>query len=244
MFSHAFLIIFFIAYLAKAENKITVFAPASTTEAITEISKLYQKQKKIRVVTAFASTSTLAKQIEAGANADIFLAADLDWMKHLQTKNKISKSEILLKNTLVLVCPAGKSFPVKMEKGFDFAGSFSGKIALGDPSHVPAGIYGKEALIFFGWWEPSRVVGAFDVRSALKFVELGEVPLGIVYQTDAKISKKVEILAVFPEESHTKIVYPVGIVKNANVQANGFFDFLFSKEAKAIFQKYGFSLAE
>jgi molybdate transport system substrate-binding protein len=234
-----------IAFNANAGQKITVFAAASLTNAITDIAYHYEKNNNIQIDKSFSSSSALAKQIENGAPADIFISADTKWMNYIQDKNliKINSKVNLLSNQLVLIAPKGKPFTVNMVRGFDFASAFSGKLCTGELDSVPVGIYAKQSLTNLNWWDAIkvRIVGTQDVRAALIFVERGECNAGIVYATDAKVSSKVENVATFPEASHDPIVYPVALLKEASSQATGFFNYLKSEKAKAIFAKYGFS---
>lgn len=230
---------------AYAEDKITVYAAASLTNALSEVSAQYSAAK---VVHAFAASSALAKQIENGAAADIFISADTKWMDYLQEKKRINNAsrKDLLANTLVLIAPQGRGFKVSLDPSFDLAQAFTGKLCTGDIDAVPAGIYAKQALSYLTWWQTikSRVVGAQDVRAALVFVERGECAAGIVYATDAKISSKVELVATFPEASHLPIVYPAAQVNgsHSNKLASDYLNYLQSPRALAIFQKYGFSI--
>lgn len=229
-----------------ASEKITVYAAASTNNVISELTEFYQNKNQVKILTSFASSSTLAKQINFGASADIFLSANSKWMDFLEENQKIKATtrKNLVYNSLVLVSGRLKDFKISFDKKFDFPNSFEGKIAIGDPTHVPAGIYAKESLEFFDWWKTlkPKMIHAFDVRSALTFVERKETTLGIVYATDAKISKKVKVIAEFPQESHSEIAYPIALTQNSKSQAKDFFDFLFSEKAKEIFQKHGFKV--
>ena len=236
------------SFAANAEEKLTIFAAASLTNALTDISAQFEKEKTAKVTQSFAASSTLAKQIENGAPADVFISADTKWMNYLQDKKLIntgSRKE-LLGNKLVLIAPKGRGFNVKFDKSFDLSKAFDGRLCTGDIESVPAGIYAKESLTNLKWWDgiKTRIVGAQDVRGALTFVERGECAAGIVYETDARISDKVEIVATFPEESHKPIVYPMAIVANAkNPQLSGdYLTYLQSNTALDIFKKYGFSL--
>ena len=241
----------FTSLLTHADEKVTVFAAASLTNALTDISAIYEKskdekEKTTKIVHSFASSSTLAKQIENGAPADIFISADTKWMNYLQDKkliNTASRKEFL-GNKLVLIAPKGRGFNVKFDKSFDFSKSFDGRLCTGDIDSVPAGIYAKDSLIYLNWWHgiKTRIVGTQDVRGALAFVERGECAAGIVYETDAKISNKVEIVATFPEESHKPIVYPMAFVVNAKNVNNDYFSYLQSSKALDIFKKYGFNI--
>jgi molybdate transport system substrate-binding protein len=228
----------------QAEEKITVFAAASLTNALSELAADYEKTAKVSIQTSFASSGTLAKQIEKGAPADIFVSADTKWMSYLQDKNLIQNdSKVnLLENELVLIAPKGKAFKVVQDKSFSFDKAFQGKLCTGEVESVPVGIYAKQALTNLNWWESikPRLVGAQDVRSALVLVERAECDAGIVYATDAKVSNKVEVISVFAESTHEPIVYPLVIVKNANANAKGFYDYLKSDKAQQVFVRYGF----
>ena len=232
-----------------ASDSITVFAAASTTNAVTEIGALFSQQNEERFLPSFASSSTLAKQIDNGAPADIYISANKKWMDYLEEKKMIeSGTRIdLLSNRIVLIVPAGSSVDtIAIAPGFDLL-PFIGdsRLSMGDPDHVPAGIYGKQALESLGVWAAveSHVARAKDVRAALALVEQGEAPVGLVYATDAAISKKVRVVGTFPETSHPPIVYPVAIVTGKQSPATDrFMALLQSPEAKSIFEKYGFAV--
>ncbi len=230
------------SHLALAGGEVTVYAAASLTNALGEIAKSYEASHGVKVKTSFAASGALAKQIEAGAPADVFISADSKWMDYLYNKGKIDHgSQVnLLGNTLVLIAPKGKGFPVRLEKGFDFANSFAGKLCTGEPESVPVGIYAKEALTNLGWWDSirSRIVGTDDVRAALGLVARGEC-VGIVYETDAKVSDQVEILATFPAGLHAPIVYPAALITQSS-NAKSFFEYL--KSSAGVFARYGFSV--
>ena len=231
---------------AQQSDKVLVFAAASTTNAINEIGNLFSKNNYGRFVASFASSSTLAKQIAMGAPANVYISANPKWMSFLDNKGMIedeTRSDIL-GNRLVLIAPAESDLKLNIQPGFNLL-EILGKerIAMGDPEHVPAGIYGKQALTHLGVWKQIAplVVRAKDVRTALVFVERGETPLGIVYATDAAITDKVGVVGVFPENSHPPIVYQAGIVKgNDSKIARKFLSFLKSSEAEAVFNRYGF----
>ena len=240
------LLIASVAFAVNAEDKVTVFAAASLTNTLTDISQLYENEKPTKITHSFAASSILAKQIENGAPADIYISADSKWMDYLQDKkliNTASRKEFL-GNKLVLIAPKGRAFNVKFDKSFDFSKSFDGRLCTGDIDSVPAGIYAKDALIYLNWWDSikTRIVGTQDVRGALALVERGECAAGVIYETDAKISNNVEIVATFPEESHKPIVYPMAFVVNAKNVNNDYFSYLQSSNAIAIFKKYGFKI--
>lgn len=236
------------SYCAEGLSDVTIFAAASTTNAITDIANLFKEKKMGSVTPSFASSSTLAKQIEQGAPADVYLSANPKWMDFLESKNMIepgTKSD-LLSNRIVLIAPLENKAKVTISSGFDLSGLLGEeKLAMGDPDHVPAGTYGKQALESLGVWEAvaPKVARSKDVRAALALVERAETPFGIVYATDAAISKKVKVVGIFPEESHPPITYPVAlIVGKATPAARSFLGFLKSSDAKSIFEKYGFSV--
>lgn len=229
--------------MAQAAD-VRVYAAASLGNALKEIATTWQTERSDKAITNFAASSALAKQIEAGAPADVFISADRKWMDYLDDRKLIAHASRrdLLGNTLVLIAPVGEAKTVAMDAGR--APEFSGKLCMGEPGSVPAGIYGKQSLQALGWWKAleSRVVGTEDVRTALAFVERGECPLGIVYQTDANISSKVIVAGKFPESSHDPIVYPVALLPTASPAAREFLNYLAGPEARAVFLRYGFTL--
>lgn len=230
---------------ALAGDKVTVFAAASLTNALSDISAAYEKEKEAKVTQSYAASSALAKQIENGAPADIFISADTKWMDYLQDKKRIdaaSRSN-LLGNKVVLIAPKGRGFKVDFNAGFDFAKAFDGRLCTGDVEAVPIGMYAKQALGNLNWWNAvkTRIVGAQDVRAALAFVARGECAAGIVYETDAKVSDRVEIVGVFPAETHTPVVYPVARVAGAKNSDSAFLSYLKSPLAAEVFRKYGFT---
>lgn len=229
---------------AYGQDHVTVYAAASLTNAIGDIAASYEAEHDVRVSVSYASSSTLAKQIEAGAPAQVFISADTQWMDYLQTRGKIdiATRHNLLGNHLVLISPKDSPVSVSLRKGFDLSSAFVGKLCTGDTATVPAGIYAKEALINLGMWSgvEKRVVGTDDVRAALAFVARGECPVGIVYETDAKISDKVVIDARFPDDTHKPVVYPVTLLPEASRAAQDFYQYLGSDHARKIYEKYGF----
>jgi molybdate transport system substrate-binding protein len=240
------IVILLLSTSVYAEEKLTVFAAASLTNALSEVDTQYEKESGVKIAHSFAASSTLAKQIESGAPADVFISADLKWMNYLQDKSLINKPsrKNLLGNELVLISPKDRVYEVRFDKGFEFAKSFEGRLCTGDVDSVPVGIYAKEALTNLGWWKDikSRVVGAQDVRGALMFVERAECNLGIVYETDAKVSKKVDLVGVFPESTHAAVLYPVASTANAKPATSAYLTYLQSPEALNIFKKYGFNI--
>jgi len=232
---------------AGDQGTVTVFAAASTTNAVTELAELFAAQNPERLVTSFASSSTLAKQIESGAPAEIFISANPEWMDYLEERKLIEGGtrKDLLSNRIVLIVPADSGIDtLAIAPGFDLAGLLGdGRLAMGDPDHVPAGKYGKQALEHLGVWSgvEARVARAKDVRAALALVERGEAPAGIVYSTDAAVSDRVRIAGTFPEDSHPAIVYPVAVVAGKRSPAvDRCLALLQSEAGRAVFAKYGF----
>ncbi len=237
----------FNAACAKAEDAVRVFAAASLTNALNDLGRQWADSGHPSPSLAFGASSALARQIEAGAPADVFASADQMWMDQVAKTGKIAAgSRInLLGNTLVLIVPKGRAFPVTMAASFDIAKAFSGKLCTGEPGVVPVGIYARQSLEALGWWQAlqGRIVGTDDVRTALAFVERGECPAGIVYATDAAISDKVEIVATFPEATHKPITYPFAVLNGARPEAAAFVAYLkTSPKAAATFERYGFTL--
>jgi len=232
---------------------VLIFAAASTANAITEICRLAEREGLSRIAPAFASSSALAKQIDNGAPADIFISANVRWMDFLERKNAIDRGSRrdLLRNALVLIAPKGGGLAklpavVAIGRGFPLAARLAGgRLAIGDPAHVPAGIYGKQALVSLGLW-PSvagRLAPTANVRAALTLVERGEVEAGIVYATDAAIvAGKVTVIGAFPAGSHEPIIYPAAIVAGRDREAvRQVFAFLASAKAAAVFARHGFA---
>jgi molybdate transport system substrate-binding protein len=221
-----------------------VFAAASTTDVIGEAARRYEAQSGVRVVCSFGGSSNLARQIMAGAPAEVYVSADQAWMDALEAEALIEAGSRvdLMVNALVLVAPAGSGFEV------DFAGAPPDlrRIAVGDTAHVPAGRYAKEALDSLSWWSAleARLLPAQDVRAALRLVELGEADAGIIYASDARASDEVVIVASFPPESHVPIRYPVALCAGASDAAREFVEFLGSPEMAEVFGQAGFSDAQ
>ena len=224
---------------------LTVFAAASTTDALQELARGYERTHAVQIQFNFASSGTLAQQIAAGAPVDLFVSADDQWMNYLKARELIdARSQCnLLTNQLVLIAPAGQAFPVKITRGFDFAGAFAGRLAIGDPDYVPAGRYAKQALTSLNWYASlrERLLPFSDVRAVLAAVEQGEVAAGIVYASDARISSKVTVIGVFPERTHQPIRYPVAVSRQAAPNAAALLAYLSGPDARRIFTKYGFT---
>lgn len=231
---------------------LTVFAAASLTNAMQDTAKAWTAhQGKDRGHHAphlnFASSSTLARQIDQGASANIFASADLKWMDWAQQRHLIvdATRRTLLGNSLVLVMPKNQLHKLTIDRTLDLAALLGpkGRLAVGDPTHVPAGIYARQALTSLGLWttaEP-RLARAENVRAALLLVERGEVPAGIVYSTDAAVAPGVAIAGTFPASSHDPIEYPFAITRAGDTpEARAFLAFLAGPEAARIFAHYGF----
>lgn len=233
---------------AQAQEKVTVFAAASLKNALDAVNAACEAEVGEAATVSYAASSALAKQIEEGAPADVFMSADLDWMKYLSDKNLINKdTEVqLLGNKIVLVAPADSKAETKIEKGFDLAGLIGdGKLAMGDFKAVPAGKYGKAALESLGVWASveGKVAQAENVRAALKLVATGEAALGIVYQTDANAEKGVKVIGTFPEDSHPPIIYPVAQTAGSkDAETPKFLACLKSAKATELFEGQGFTV--
>jgi molybdate transport system substrate-binding protein len=230
-------------------QELTVFAAASLTDALKDISALWQQAGHAALRQSFASSSTLARQIEQGAPANLFVSADEKWMDYLAARNLIAADtrKDLLGNDLVLIVPADKPATVRIGPGFAIASLLgdTGRIATGDPAHVPVGIYAEQALRKLGVWNAvgARLARTEDVRSALLLVERGEAPAGIVYRTDAAASKGVVIAGIFPADSHDPVTYPFAVTKAGDTpEARALMRFLSSAQAREVFLRRGFKL--
>jgi molybdate transport system substrate-binding protein len=235
-----------VAVSSASDETVRVFAAASLKNALDEIAESWKQSVGEQVVVSYAASSALAKQIAEGAPADIFISADLAWMDDLDSKNFIATDtrKNLLGNTLVLIAPAGSGKTIALKSGTDFAVALGGgKLSVAEVKSVPAGRYAKAALEKLGMWagvEPHLAMSE-NVRAALTLVARGEAPLGIVYGSDAKAESKVDVVGVFPEDSHPPIIYPAAIVAaSTNPDAKAFFAFLSSAAAGKIFAPHGF----
>jgi molybdate transport system substrate-binding protein len=233
---------------AVAQDKsLTVFAAASMKNALDDVNAAYTAKTGVKIAASYAASSVLAKQIEQGAPADVFVSADTDWMDYATAKKAISEPTRinLLGNSIVLIAPKDSSVSnVTIGPGFDLAKlAGAGKIATGDVNSVPVGKYAKAALEKLGAWDAAapKFAMAESVRAALTLVARQEAVLGIVYSTDAKVEPGVKIVGTFPADSHPPIIYPVAATTTAKAEAAGYLAFLRTSAAKAIFEKYGFS---
>jgi molybdate transport system substrate-binding protein len=230
----------------KPKDAITVFAAASLTDVLQELGDGFTKDSSIPIRFSFAASSTLARQIENGAPADVFFSADLEWMDYLQTRKLIQPAtrHDVLGNKLVLIAPTDSQVMLKIQPHFALAATLgTGRLATGDPDSVPVGRYAREALTNLGVWDgvSARLVRADSVRSALAFVDRGEAALGIVYLTDALIDKHVRVVDEFPANSHMAIIYPVAMTTSAKEDAAKFLSFIRGPAGNAAFQRYGFT---
>ncbi|EPJ44658.1 MAG: hypothetical protein OFPII_32720 [Osedax symbiont Rs1] len=243
---------------------VIVYAAASLTQSINQISAIYERQTQRQVISVFAASSTLARQIAHGAPADIFISANQKWMQYLLAEDRVSASTLtpLLENQLVLAAPSSSQIPADDSRSaatINLAELLqNNRLATGDTSHVPIGIYAEQALQSIGQWDSvkSKLALTGNSRSALLFIERATVPIGIVYKTDALSSSKVKIVASFSAASHDRIQYPIALVKHPSSvigqplkaqslsagqsPAAAFYDFLQSDSAGKIFRQHGF----
>lgn len=236
---------------AWAQSPVTVFAAASLADALRLLGAEWAARGHPAPRVSLAASSTLARQIEQGAGADLFLSADEAWMDHLQQRNLIvpETRRSPIGNALALVSPVDQPRRVALARGTDLLALLGprGRLAVGDPAHVPAGRYARAALEWVGQWEAlaPRLARADNVRAALLLVERGEAPFGIVYSTDAAASPGVAVAGLFPPGSHPPVTYPFALTRRAeaNPAAHAFLDFLAGPEAAPIWRRLGFSLA-
>jgi molybdate transport system substrate-binding protein len=234
-----------LAVAAEAAD-VKVFAAASLKEAMDEQARQFEARRGDRIVVAYAASNALARQIEAGAPADVFISADLDWMDFLDQRKLLAPNTrvTLLGNTLVLIAPASSNVRLTIGPGFALAAALGGeRLAMANPDSVPAGKYGRNALEMLGVWSgvESKIARTENVRAALALVARGEAPLGIVYGTDAFADKGVRIVDTFPATTHPPILYPAAVVAASSSQAaRPLLDYLRSPAAAPIWEKHGF----
>ena len=229
----------------RTQPELTVFAAASLTDVLTEIGAAFEAKSGIRVRFSFAASSALARQIESGAPADLFVSADLEWMDYLEQRSLIDPAtrRNVASNRLVLIAPHDSGLELKIAPGFALLQALGeGRLATADPASVPAGRYARAALTSLGVWQQvePRLVPTENVRAALALVSRGEVPLGIVYRTDALIDARVKVIDVFPDDTHPPIVYPAAATTRAQPSASSFLGFLENAATRQLFIKYGF----
>jgi len=230
---------------SREEGAMVVFAAASLSDVLEEVDAAFTAQGSTPVRASYAATSVLARQIEAGAMADVFFAADREWMDYLAQHGLIradSRRE-LIGNALVLIAPADSDLQLKIAPGFDLAGALgNGRLATGDPDSVPVGKYARAALMSLGVWSQvaDRLVRADNVRVALEYVARGQAPVGIVYQTDALAERRVRVLGVFPADTHPPIIYPIALTASAHGRSSRYLEFVAGDAARQIFERHGF----
>lgn len=244
---------FLIAGLASSPPRaqggdLVVFAAASLKNALDAVNAQWHRETGKKASISYAASSALAKQIEQGAPAQMFISADLDWMDYIVKKNliKADTRSNLLGNRIVLIAPKDKARPIEIKGGFDLAKVVGdGRLAMANVDFVPAGKYGKAALEKLGVWNgvSSKVAQAENVRAALLLVSRGEAPAGIVYQTDAAADPTVKIIGTFPEDTHAPIIYPIALTSGANhPDAAAFLAYVRSGSAKPLFEAQGFTV--
>jgi molybdate transport system substrate-binding protein len=228
---------------ARAET-LTVFAAASLKEALDEAARAFEAASGHTLRISYAASSALAKQIEAGAPAQLFISADEEWMDYVESRKLLKRPRVnLLTNALVLIAPAGKVPKLRNEPGFALAAALGdGRLAMADTQSVPAGKYGRAALESLGVWAQvqGKLAPAENVRATLALVARGETPLGVVYRTDAQAEPRVAMVDTFPASSHPAIVYPMGVLREAPAAADDLAAFLAAPGTRAIWQRHGF----
>jgi len=225
------------------ESPVIVFAAASSTDLVQDLADIFKEKTGITVLISPASSGILAKQLEEGAPADIFISASKKWMDYTVDLGLVAESGAIAGNRMVIIAPSDSSCQtVDITGDFDFPASFEGRLSVGDPEHVPAGVYAQESLEYYHWYEAlmPRLLPASNVRAALAVVELGECDRGIVYRTDALKSDKVKVIGTFPAESHTAVSCFSGLLNQAGEGGRAFYAFLTGAEAVPVFEKYGF----
>ena len=233
---------------ALPQPTLLVFAAASLTDALGEADRVFSAETHVAVKTSYAASSVLAKQIEAGAHADVFVSADREWMDYLEKRGllRAGTRRDVLGNALVLIAPADSTVQLKIAPGFALVAALrDGRLASADPDSVPAGLYARAALTKLGVWDEvaPHLARAENVRAALAYVARGETPLGIVYQTDALADKHVRVVDVFPADTHPPIIYPAAVTAVGRPKAARYLDFLRSESARQVFVRYGFTAA-
>jgi len=231
---------------SRPEQPVTLFAAASTVEAVAAVVRAYEAGGGSRVRTVFAASSTLARQIAQGAPADLYLSANVAWMDELEGRGAIEPGTRadLLGNALVLIAPRRSAVEIAIAPGFALVDALGDRrLAMGDPAHVPAGIYAKAALTRLGVWPDvsERVAYLGDVRGALAMVDRGEAAAGIVYASDVHDFDRVRVLGRFPTGSHPTIVYPLAVMTGrATSEVMAFYEFLRGPRARPLFEAQGF----
>lgn len=239
------LVVAFLPCACASAADVTVFAAASLNAAFDAVAREYELASGDRIVAAYAGSNALARQIENGAPAHLFISADADWVDYVEQKGLARPGTRLnmLSNELVLVAPADSKVRLKLSPGVDIAFALgTRRIALADPDVVPAGKYAKAAFMKLGVWGGlrTRVAATDNVRGALALVARGEAPLGVVYRTDAIAEKSVRIVDIFPRDTYPAILYPMVRLKRESPAADRFASWLQGREARAVFERFGF----
>jgi molybdate transport system substrate-binding protein len=232
---------------ARAEAPVRVYAASSLAEALDDVAAAWRRAGHPAPLLVTAGSATLARQVAAGAPADVYLSADPAWMDYLGAHGRVARGSpvALLGNALVLIAPHGAGWRVDLRRGVPLAAAFRGKLCTGEPGVVPVGSYAREALQALGAWDDleSRIVGTEDARAALAFVERGHCGAGIVYATDARGTSRVEVVGTFPPGTHRRIVYDAALLRGARPAGRAFLAFLRdSREAAQAFERRGFVL--
>lgn len=233
------------------DGRLLVFAAASLRDALEAVTERYTAEENVPVAVSYASSSTLARQIAHRAPADLYLSANQQWMDYLEERGAIVRESRvdLLGNALVLIAPRNSPVTAELDTGTDIATLLADSyLAMGDPAHVPAGIYGEAALRSLGAWETvrQRVARADNVRAALALVARGEAPLGIVYRSDARAEEDVRVVNTFPQTAHPPIIYPAAVTaaSDRTSAARSLLDFLRSPRATETFEEFGFDVLQ
>ena len=234
-----------VSLVGGQQRDVIVFAAVSLKGALDDVARLVQQRTGLGVRLSYAGTALLARQIEEGAPADLFVSADEQWMDYLVERRLIQAGTRvdLIGNRLVLIAPRASAIQLPIAPGFPLARALGeGRLAIADPVNVPAGRYGKAALTKLGVWDSvaRRVAPADNVRAALTFVARGEAPLGIVYQSDVVAEPNVRVVAIFPADTHPRIVYPAALTSRARPDARRVLDVIASADARAVFSRHGF----
>lgn len=228
--------------LAQTQAELTVFAAASTTDAMRSLAQQFEQEGGEKVRFNFASSGALARQIDAGAPADVFVSANIKWMDYLEAQHLLQPDSRIdvVRNELVLIAPSNSALTYE-----GFPGNLTGRLSTGDPKSVPAGAYAFETLTALGMLDTvkSKLVTGKDVRTVLMYVERDEVDAGIVYSTDALRSTKALVIGTFPAESYPAIIYPAAAIQNGSASAGAFLAFISSEAGGAIWERYGFKPA-
>lgn len=227
--------------VAQPREPLTVFAAASLTEALGEVGRAYTRATGQSVRFSFEASGAAARQVAAGARADVFVSADVRWMDDLTKRGLVQARSDLLGNRLALIAPVASRVRLTIRPGFPLARALGrGRLAIGEPRSVPAGTYAQQALTRLGVWNGLALAPAQDVRAALSYVARGEAPLGVVYESDAAAERRVRVVGLFPAASHQRIVYPAAVLRKARAGAAVFYRFLGGREARAIFARRKF----